>query len=76
MRMSKSTLSRIAAGTDLASAVMIGIQLVGMAVAAVLLKRFTPLPFWACFVLALPLCLLVFWGFLCLFFGRGGRRRR
>ena len=58
------------------SVVMTLIQIAGLAMTTVFLKRFTPLPFWACFVLAIPLFLLLFWGVLMLFSrsGKSGKR--
>ena len=55
------------------SAVMAVVQIVGLAVTTVLLKRFTPLPFWACFLLAIPVFLLLFWGVLMLLSRRRSR---
>ena len=55
------------------SVVMTIVQIVGLALTTVLLKQFTPLPFWACFLSAFPLFLLLFWGVLMLF-SRGGKR--
>jgi hypothetical protein len=58
------------------SVVMTVVQIVGLAVTTVVLKRFTPLPFWVCFVLAIPLFLLLFWGVLMLLSRRGNREKR
>ena len=66
MHFPKTQQRSCAAGTDIMSVVMTGVQILGLAVTAVALKRFTPLPFWACFVLAIPLFLLLFWGVLIL----------
>ena len=57
------------------SVVMTLVQIVGLAVTTVLLKHFTPLPFWVCFVLAFPLFLLLFWGVLMLL-SRVGKSER
>jgi len=70
------------AGVDLIDLIMYPVQIVGMAVVIILLKRFTPLPFWACMIIGIPLFFAVFWGALYLLFGRGDssppkqRRRR
>lgn len=47
-------------GFDIMTVVMTAIQIAGMAVTALLLKRFTPLPFWACCVLGFPFFWAVF----------------
>ncbi|MPN22190.1 hypothetical protein SDC9_169573 [bioreactor metagenome] len=47
-------------GFDIMSAVMTAIQIAGMAVTTAVLKRFTPLPLWACCVLGFPLFWAVF----------------
>lgn len=53
---------RAAGGTDIMDVVMTVVQIVGFLATVVLLRRFTPLPPEACFVLGFPLFLLVFWG--------------
>jgi hypothetical protein len=60
-------------GLDIMSAVMTVIQIAGMAVTAVVLKRLTPLPFWACCVLGFPLFWAVFMGVIWIL-GRRSRR--
>ena len=57
-------------GVDLWGVVMNVVQIAGMAVTIVLLKRFTPLPFWACILIGIPLFLVVFLGSLSILFGR------
>jgi len=61
------------------SVVMAVIPIVCLAAIAILLNRFTPLPFWACFVLAVPLFLLLWGGFLlvvsCLLRRRGKKEK-
>jgi len=49
------------------------VQVAGLAGTIVLLKRFTPLPLWACCILGIPLFIAVFWG-LVWFLGRRHRR--
>ena len=58
--------------------VMNVVQIVGMAGTMVLLKQFTSLPFWACFLIGIPLFFVVFLGSIYILFGRrhGGRGRR
>lgn len=51
---------------DVMSLVMTVIQILGFAFTALALKRFTPMPFWACFVLGIPSFLFLFWGSLLL----------
>lgn len=73
-------------GVDLMDLIMYPVQMVGMAVVIFLLKRFTPLPFWACVIIGIPLFFAVFLGSVYLFCefidrrGSGGdrpkRRRR
>jgi hypothetical protein len=60
-------------GVDLMDLIMYPVQIVGMAIVIFLLKRFTPLPFWACMIIGIPSFFAFFWGALYLFFGRGDR---
>ena len=53
---------------------MYTVQILGMAVTILLLKRFTPLPFWVCCVLAVPLFFAVYWSLLWFLVGRRHRR--
>jgi hypothetical protein len=66
MRFPKTQQRSCTGGTDIMSVVMTVVQILGWAVTAVALKQFTPLPFWACFVLAIPLFLFLLWGALML----------
>lgn len=60
-------LRRCCGSVDIMSLVVTIVQIVGLAVVVtVLLNRFTTLPFWACFLLALPLILILFLGVLML----------
>jgi uncharacterized protein (DUF1810 family) len=55
------------------------IQMAGIAGTSILLKRFTPLPFWACFLIGFPLFLAVFLTLIYVLFGRRygrGKRQR
>jgi hypothetical protein len=60
-------------GFNIMGAAMAAIQIAGMAVTAVLLKRLTPLPFWACCVLGFPFFWAVFMGAIWIL-GRRSRR--
>jgi hypothetical protein len=46
---------------DSMSIVAAAIQVVGVAGCVIALREFTPLPFWACFALAFPLFIALFW---------------
>ena len=61
-------------GCDIWSAVMNVIQITGSVATILLLKRFTPLPFWACFVIGFPMFIAVFLGLGWVLFGRRNRR--
>ncbi len=58
---------------DIMSVVMTAIQIAGMAVTVVLLKRFTPLPFWGCCLLGFPMFWALFMGAVWML-GRRSRR--
>jgi hypothetical protein len=64
MRLSPLRFWGLEGRTDIMSVVMTVAQILGLAIIAVLLKRFTPLPLWAAFVLAFPLFFGAFWGLL------------
>jgi len=49
-------------GIDVVSFVMVPVQVLGIGVTAVCLRKFTPLPTWAALVLAFPVFLAPFWG--------------
>jgi hypothetical protein len=51
---------------------MTAIQIIGMTVTVVVLKHFTPLPFWACCLIGFPLFIGLFLGTL-YFLSRGRR---
>jgi hypothetical protein len=50
------------------------VQGAGVLGTSILLKRFTPLPFWACILIGFPLFIVVFLGSLYVLFGRRYRR--
>lgn len=49
---------------DFWDVVMNIVQIAGLAGTAILLKHVTPLPFWACLVVAIPSFFAFFWGTL------------
>jgi hypothetical protein len=60
MKIGTSKHQRLAGGSGIMDHAMTLIQIVGIAVTVVVLKRFTPLPFWACCLVGLPLFLVIF----------------
>ena len=54
----------MAGGMNIMSGVMTVIQILGLALTALLLKRLTTFPFWVCFLLSVPTFFLLFWGSL------------
>jgi hypothetical protein len=59
MKICTSKRRRLVGGSGIMDHVMTVIVIVGMAVAAVVLKRFTPLPFWACCLIGFPSFIVV-----------------
>jgi hypothetical protein len=64
MKIYTSKRRSLAGGSGIMDHVMTVVQIAGIAVTIVLLKRFTPLPFWACCLIGFPLFLGVFLGAL------------
>jgi hypothetical protein len=62
----------LAGGSGIIDHAMTAIQIVGMAITVIALKHFTPLPFWACCLIGLPLSIGLFLGTLH-FLSRGRR---
>jgi hypothetical protein len=64
MKICTSKRQKLAAGSGIMDHAMTAIQIIGMAATVIALKHFTPLPFWACFLIGLPLFLVIFLGSL------------
>ena len=72
MKICTSIWHRLAGGSDIMSLVMAVVHIAGIAVTIVILKRLTPLPFWACCLIGFPLFLGVLWSTLYLLSRRRG----
>jgi len=70
MKTHASTRRKLAGGSGIVDLVMTILIVAGIGATIVGLNRLTPLPFWACCVLGLPLFLGAFWAILRFFFRR------
>jgi len=70
MKIYTSKRHELAGGSGIMDHAMTVIQIVGIAMTVFVLKHFTPLPFWACCLIGLPLFLVIFLGAFYLLFRR------
>jgi hypothetical protein len=71
MKICTSTRLRLAGGSGMMDHVMTVVLIAGIALTVVVLKKFTPLPFWACYLVGFPLFIGVFLGTVYLLSRRG-----
>jgi hypothetical protein len=64
MKICKTKRPSLAGSAGIMDHLVTVVQVAGIAVTIVVLKRFTPLPFWACCLIGFPFFIAVLWGTL------------